>query len=81
MACKISLLKTSFDFFKKIEIDLFIYLFICSEFKIQIKTYTQLSDFLSLFFLLGWLVGWFYGVSNLFGSFNAEMNFKQFSLV
>ena len=25
--------------------------------------------------------GWFYGVSTLFGPFNAELNFKQFSLV
>ena len=29
----------------------------------------------------GWLVGWFYGVSIFFESFNAELNFKQFSLV
>ena len=28
-----------------------------------------------------WLVGWFYGISILFGSFNTELNFKQFSLV
>ena len=27
--------------------------------------------------LVGWLVGWFYGISTLFGSFNAELNFKQ----
>ena len=36
--------------------------------------------------LVGWFVGWlvrwlFYDVSTLFGSFNAELNFKQFSLV
>ena len=31
--------------------------------------------------LIGWLVGWFYGIATLFGSFNAELNFKQFSLV
>ena len=29
---------------------------------------------------VGWLVRWFYGVSTLFGSFNAELNFTQFSL-
>ena len=33
---------------------------------------------------IGWLVGWlvilFYGVSNVFGSFNIELNVKQFSL-
>ena len=27
------------------------------------------------------LVGWFYSVSTLFGSFNTELNFKQFNLV
>ena len=30
---------------------------------------------------VGWLVGWFvrsfYGVSTLFGSFNADLNFKK----
>ena len=31
--------------------------------------------------VVDWLVGWFYGVSILFGSFNAELNFKQSSLV
>ena len=35
----------------------------------------------SLQHLVGWLVGWFSGVSTLSGSFNAELNFKQFSLV
>ena len=29
---------------------------------------------------IGWLVGLFYRVSILFGSFNAELNFKQFSI-
>ena len=24
--------------------------------------------------MVGWLVGWFYGISTLFGSFNAELN-------
>ena len=31
--------------------------------------------------LVGWLFDMFYGVSTLFGSFNAQLNFKQFSLV
>ena len=31
--------------------------------------------------LIGWLVVLFYGVSALFWSFNAELNFKQFNLV
>ena len=30
---------------------------------------------------LGWLPVLFYAVSTPFGSFNAELNFKQFSLV
>ena len=34
---------------------------------------------------VGWLVGrlivFFYGVSSLLGSYNAELNFKKFSLV
>ena len=30
---------------------------------------------------VGWLLALFYGVSTLFGSFNAELDFKQFSLV
>ena len=29
----------------------------------------------------GWLVVLFYGVSTLSGSFNSELNFKQFSSV
>ena len=31
--------------------------------------------------LVGWLVVLFYGISTIFRSFNAELNFKQFSLV
>ena len=30
--------------------------------------------------MVGWLVVLLYGVSTLFGLFNAELNFKQFSL-
>ena len=42
----------------------------------------QIPD--SYIWLVGWLVGWlvvlFFIVSTLFGSFNAELNFEQFSL-
>ena len=31
--------------------------------------------------IVGWLVVSFYGISTLFGSFNAKLNFKQFNLV
>ena len=41
-----------------------------------------MSDYMVSVCLVGWLVGLFVkGVSTLFGSFNAELNFKQFSLV
>ena len=30
---------------------------------------------------VGWLVVLFYGISTLFGLFDAKLNFKQFSLV
>ena len=34
------------------------------------------------FWIIEFVVGWlFYGISTLFGSFNVELNFKQFSLV
>ena len=31
--------------------------------------------------MVGWLVGLFYGIATFLRSFNAELNFKQFSLV
>ena len=52
---------------------------------VYIYIYIYIYIYVSKPLLSGWLVGWlvvlFYGVSKLLGSFTAELNFKQFSLV
>ena len=39
------------------------------------------KKWLSLNIWVGWLDVLFYGLSTIFGSFNAKLNFKQFSIV
>ena len=41
----------------------------------------NLNDRDEYFELVDWLIGLFYFVSTLFGPFNAELNFKQLSIV
>ena len=46
-----------------------------------IMKWKQCGRFTTTIETVVWLAVLFYGVSTLFGSFNAELNFKQFNLV